>query len=183
MEEVYDFLKRCGIFYIATIDGDKPRVRPFGVVNIYEKKLYIQTGKIKRVSKQIQINPNIEICGYIDNKWLRVEAKAIRDDRREAKKSILDANSGLAWIRSATLLIIGWIVSKSFWITGNNASQILAAVSEKVFFNSANLSAIVWAGSQNSSNAFLHSTRVAFTKAWVFSAFVSSFEDFQSCLA
>ena len=95
MEEVYDFLKKCGIFYIATIDGDKPRVRPFGVVNIYEKKLYIQTGKIKRVSKQIQTNPNIEICGYIDNKWLRVEAKAIRDDRREAKKSMLDANPTL----------------------------------------------------------------------------------------
>ena len=95
MEEVYDFLKKCGIFYIATIDGDKPRVRPFGVVKKKKKKLYIQTGKIKRVSKQIQTNPNIEICGYIDNKWLRVEAKAIRDDRREAKKSMLDANPTL----------------------------------------------------------------------------------------
>ena len=95
MEEVYNFLKKCGIFYIATIDGDKPRVRPFGVVNIYEKKLYIQTGKIKNVSKQIQTNPNIEICGYIDNKWLRVEAKAIRDDKKKKKKSMLDANPTL----------------------------------------------------------------------------------------
>ena len=95
MKEVYEFLKKCGIFYIATIDGEKPRVRPFGVVNIYEGKLYIQTGKIKNVSKQIQKNPNIEICGFLDNKWLRVEAKAIRDDRIEAKKSMLDANPTL----------------------------------------------------------------------------------------
>ena len=95
MEEVYNFLKKCGIFYIATIDGDKPRVRPFGVVNIYEKKLYIQTGKIKNVSKQIQTNPNIEICGNIDNKWLRDKAKAIRDDKKKKKKSMLDANPTL----------------------------------------------------------------------------------------
>ena len=61
MKEVYEFLKEAGTFYIATIDGDKPRVRPFGVVNIFEDKLYIQTGKRKNVSKQIEINNNVEI--------------------------------------------------------------------------------------------------------------------------
>jgi uncharacterized pyridoxamine 5'-phosphate oxidase family protein len=92
MEEVAEFLKKCGTFYIATEDGDKPRVRPFGVVNIFEDKLYIQTGKVKNVSKQIEANPNVEICSFLDGKWLRLEGKVIRDDRREAKKSMLDAN-------------------------------------------------------------------------------------------
>ena len=92
MEEVYNFLKQCGTFYIATEDGNKPKVRPFGVVNIFEGKLYIQTGKIKNVSKQMQTNPNVEICGYLDGKWVRIEAKVVRDDRREAKASMLDAN-------------------------------------------------------------------------------------------
>ena len=92
MKEVYEFLKECGCFFIATIDKDKPRVRPFGVVNIFEDKLYVQTGKSKNVSKQIEINPNVEICGFKDNKWVRLEGKLVRDDRREAKKSMLDAN-------------------------------------------------------------------------------------------
>ncbi len=92
MEEVFEFLKKCGTFYIATEDGNQPRVRPFGVVNIFEGKLYIQTGKSKNVSKQMQINPNIEICGFIEGKWIRLEGRVIRDDRREAKESMLDAN-------------------------------------------------------------------------------------------
>ena len=92
MKEVYEFLKSVGTFYIATIDGDKPRVRPFGVVNIFEGKLYIQTGKSKNVSKQMQINPNVEICSFLDGKWIRLEGKVVRDDRREAKVSMLDAN-------------------------------------------------------------------------------------------
>lgn len=92
MEEVFDFLKKCGTFYIATEEGDQPRVRPFGVVNIFEGKLYIQTGKSKHVSKQMQINPNVEICGFLDGKWVRLEGKVVRDDRREAKASLLDAN-------------------------------------------------------------------------------------------
>ena len=92
MEEVFEFLKKCGTFYIATEEGDKPKVRPFGVVNIFEGKLYIQTGKVKDVSKQMQINPNVEICGFMDGKWVRISGRVIRDDRREAKKSMLDAN-------------------------------------------------------------------------------------------
>ena len=101
MEEVYEFLKKCGTFYIATIDNDQPRVRPFGALNIYEDQLYIQTGKSKNVSKQIQKNPKIEICGFVDGKWVRVEGKAIRDDRRKAKASMLDANPVLKNMYSA----------------------------------------------------------------------------------
>jgi uncharacterized pyridoxamine 5'-phosphate oxidase family protein len=92
MEEVYEFLKKCETFYIATMDGDQPRVRPFGVVNIFEGKLYIQTGKSKNVSKQMQINPKVEISAFMDGTWIRLEGTVVRDDRREAKASMLDAN-------------------------------------------------------------------------------------------
>ena len=101
MNEVYEFLKKCGTFYIATEEGDQPRVRPFGVVNIFEDKLYIQTGKSKNVSKQMQINPNVEICAFMDGKWLRLAGKVVRDDRREAKASMLDANPVLKNMYSA----------------------------------------------------------------------------------
>ena len=101
MNEVYEFLKKCGTFYIATEEGDQPRVRPFGVVNIFEDKLYIQTGKSKNVSKQMQINPNVEICAFMDGKWLRLAGKVVRDDRREAKASMLDANPMLKNMYSA----------------------------------------------------------------------------------
>ncbi len=95
MQEVYEFLKSCGVYYLATIDGDKPRVRPFGTAEIFEDKLYIQTGKKKDVSKQIQTNPNVEICAFKDGKWIRIEGKLVRDDRVEAKKDMLDKNPNL----------------------------------------------------------------------------------------
>ena len=101
MEETYEFLKKCGTFYIATEEGNQPRVRPFGVVNIFENKLYIQTGKSKNVSKQMQINPNVEICAFMDGTWIRLEGKVVRDDRREAKQSMLDANPILKNMYSA----------------------------------------------------------------------------------
>ena len=101
MEEVYDFLKQSRVFYIATVDGNKPRVRPFGAVNIFEGKLYIQTGKIKNVSKQMQINPNIEISANTEGRWIRLEAEVVEDDRREAKVSMLEANPELKAIYSA----------------------------------------------------------------------------------
>lgn len=91
MKEVYDFLKKCGTYYIATIDGDQPRVRPFGTIDLFEGKLYIQTGKVKNVSKQIQANPKIEICAVDGGEWIRVAATAVRDDRVEAKQHMLDA--------------------------------------------------------------------------------------------
>ena len=95
MKEVYEFLKDSKVFYLATIDGDKPRVRPFGALNIYNDKLYIQTGKVKNVSKQMSINPNVEICAFNNGKWIRVEAKVVSDDSKEAKISMLDANPEL----------------------------------------------------------------------------------------
>ena len=95
MEEVYEFLKKCGVFYIATIDGNKPRVRPFGALNIFEGKLYLQTGKIKNVSQQMHINPNIEITAFSEGRWIRLEAEVVEDNRREAKVSMLEANPEL----------------------------------------------------------------------------------------
>lgn len=101
MEEVYEFLKKCGTFYIATEEGDQPRVRPFGALNIFEGKLYIETAKSKEVSKQMQINPHVEICCCSGDKWIRLEGKVVRDDRYEAKQSMLDANPVLKNLYSA----------------------------------------------------------------------------------
>ncbi len=95
MEEIKEFLKKCGVYYLSTIDNGKPRVRPFGTIEIYDNHLYIQTGKSKDVSKQININPNVELCGFIDGKWIRVSGKLIIDDRIEAKKYMLDNNPSL----------------------------------------------------------------------------------------
>lgn len=90
-EDVLRFLKKAGTYYLATLDGAQPRVRPFGTINEFEGKLYIQTGKKKSVSLQIHKNPKIEICAFKDGVWLRVAADAVEDDRREARKSMLDA--------------------------------------------------------------------------------------------
>lgn len=90
MKKTYEFLKKCGTYYLATIDGDRPRVRPFGTVHIFEGKLYIQTGKVKKVSKQMHANPNIEISAFIGDKWIRLEATAVEDERLEAQQSMLD---------------------------------------------------------------------------------------------
>ena len=95
MKEVQEFLKECGVYYLSTIDGDKPRVRPFGTAEIFEDKLYIQTGKSKTVYKQIEKNNNVEICAFKDGRWLRVSGKLISDDRVEAKKDMLDKNPDL----------------------------------------------------------------------------------------
>ena len=102
IQEVYDFLKKCNPYYLATVEGDQPRVRPFGTIAIFEGKLYIQTGKSKKVSKQIKANSKIEICAYNGaDKWIRVQARAIEDDSREAKQFMLDAYPELKSIYSA----------------------------------------------------------------------------------
>ena len=101
MEEVYEFLKKCGAYYLATVEGDQPRVRPFGTVLIFENKLYIQTGKSKNVSKQMMKNPKIEICAFSGDKWIRVEALAIGDDRIEPKEKMLEAYPQLKAMYSA----------------------------------------------------------------------------------
>jgi uncharacterized pyridoxamine 5'-phosphate oxidase family protein len=102
LKEVYDFLKGCGNYYLATAEGDQPRVRPFGSLAIFEGRLYFQTGKIKDVSKQMAANPKIEICAY-DGKgsWVRIQAIAIDDPRREVKQLLIDVQPGLEKIYSA----------------------------------------------------------------------------------
>jgi uncharacterized pyridoxamine 5'-phosphate oxidase family protein len=102
LKEVYDFLKGCGNYYLATAEGDQPRVRPFGSLAIFEGRLYFQTGKIKDVSKQMAANPKIEICAY-DGKgaWVRIQAVAVDDPRREVKQLLLDVQPGLEKIYSA----------------------------------------------------------------------------------
>lgn len=95
MDKIYQFLKDAGTYYLATVEGDQPRVRPFGTIDVFEGKLYIQTGKKKDVSKQIHLNPKIEICAFKDGVWLRVAAKAAADDRIEAQQHMLDAYPSL----------------------------------------------------------------------------------------
>ena len=95
MEKVCEFLKSAGAYYLATVEGDQPRVRPFGTAHIFEGKLYIQTGKVKPVSRQLAANPKCEICSFKDGAWLRVAAELVEDDRVEAKRSMLDAYSNL----------------------------------------------------------------------------------------
>ena len=91
MKEVYDFLKKAGVYYLASAEGDQPRVRPFGTIDLFDNKLYIQTGLRKDVAKQLAKNPKAEICAFIEGKWIRVRADLILDDRREARKHMLDA--------------------------------------------------------------------------------------------
>ncbi|MCL2046483.1 MAG: pyridoxamine 5'-phosphate oxidase family protein [Oscillospiraceae bacterium] len=95
MQEVYEFLKKAGTYYLATADGDQPRVRPFGTAHIFEDKLYIQTAKSKPVAQQMAANPKVEICAMSGGAWIRIAAKAITDDRREAKESMLEAYPSL----------------------------------------------------------------------------------------
>lgn len=103
MQEVYEFLKKCGTYYLATVEADgQPRVRPFGTIDLFENKLYIQTGKVKEVSKQIAANPKVELCAFDGQKWLRVAGTLVRDDRVEAKKHMLDNYPALKKMYSAT---------------------------------------------------------------------------------
>ena len=101
MQEICEFLKKCGTYYLATVEGDQPRVRPFGTVEIFEGRLYIQTGKSKAVSRQLQANPKAELCGFADGRWLRVSGTLVRDDRVEAKRHMLDAYPSLKGMYSA----------------------------------------------------------------------------------
>ena len=95
MQEVLDFLKDCGVFYLATAEGDQPRVRPFGALAVFEGKLYTQTGKVKNVSKQLAANPKAEICAFKDGKWIRIETTLVDDPRLEAQEAMLAQNPGL----------------------------------------------------------------------------------------
>lgn len=95
MKRVYDFLKKAEVYYLATVEENQPRVRPFGTINEFEGKLYIQTGKVKPTSRQLAANPKAELCAFKDGAWIRVACELVEDDRFEAKKSMLDTYPNL----------------------------------------------------------------------------------------
>lgn len=114
IERVCEFLKEAGTYYLATVEGDQPRVRPFGTVHIFEGKLYFQTGLVKDVAKQMAANPKVEICAFHKGQWLRIAAEAVYDERIEAQTSMLDAypslqnmykagdgNTAVYWLKNA----------------------------------------------------------------------------------
>ena len=86
------FLKKCGTYFLATVEGDQPRVRPFGTAEIFEGRLYIQTGKVKDVYRQLIANPKAEISGFVDGEWIRIACELVPDERLEAKQDMLDKN-------------------------------------------------------------------------------------------
>ena len=95
MNEVCEFLKKCGTYYLATVEGDQPRVRPFGTIDVFDGNLMIQTGKVKDVSRQMKANPKVEISGMADGKWIRLTAKVVLDERVEAQEHMLQAYPSL----------------------------------------------------------------------------------------
>ena len=118
IDKVYYLLNDAQTYYLATVDGDKPRVRPFGTILLYEGKLYIQTGKVKDVSKQISENPFVEICAYMNGSWIRIAAELVEDDNRDVKVAMLekmpslkamysadDENTQVFWMKDATATI------------------------------------------------------------------------------
>ena len=95
MNEVYEFLKKCGVYYLATVEGDQPRVRPFGTIDLFEGKLYIQTGRVKPVADQMKRNAKVELSGMNNGEWIRVAAEAVLDERVEAQEHMLAAYPSL----------------------------------------------------------------------------------------
>ena len=95
MKEVYEFLKSAQTYYLATVEGNQPRVRPFGTVDLFEDKIYIQTGLVKEVAKQMNANPKVELSAMYEGRWIRVAAEAVLDERIEAQKHMLDAYPNL----------------------------------------------------------------------------------------
>ena len=101
IERVYQFLDEAQTYYLATVEGDQPRVRAFGTILLCDGKLYIQTGKVKPVSKQIAANPKVEICAFKDGKWLRVAGELVNDDNHDIKVAMLDKMPDLKAMYSA----------------------------------------------------------------------------------
>ncbi|MBO5241043.1 MAG: pyridoxamine 5'-phosphate oxidase family protein [Lachnospiraceae bacterium] len=95
MKEVYEFLKNAQTYYLATVEGDQPRVRPFGTVDLFEDKIYIQTGLVKEVAKQMNANPKVEISAMYEGRWIRVAAEVVPDERIEAQTHMLEAYPNL----------------------------------------------------------------------------------------
>lgn len=115
MNEIYEFLKKCGTYYLATTEGDQPRVRPFGTIDLFDGRLTIQTGKAKAVSRQLQANPRVEICAFNGSEWIRVEATVAEEPRIEAQVQMLNAYPEL----------------KAMYQAGDGNTQIFALTSGK----------------------------------------------------
>lgn len=122
MKEVYEFLKKAETYYLATVDGDQPRVRPFGTVDLFEDKIYIQTGLVKDVAKQMNTNSKVEISAMYEGRWIRLAAEAVLDERIEAQKHMLDAypnlqamyqpgdgNTAVYYLKNATAQICSFV--------------------------------------------------------------------------
>ena len=118
MERVCNFLKEAGVYYLATVEDDQPRVRPFGTIDLYEGKLYIQTGKKKPVAHQMKENPKVELSGMADGRWIRITAEAVLDESIAAQEHMLsaypslqgmyqpgDGNTEVYWLKNATAQI------------------------------------------------------------------------------
>ena len=101
IERVYQFLNEAGTYFLATVDGDQPRVRAFGTVLLCDGKIYIQTGKVKDVSKQIAANPKVEICACKGGEWLRICGELVNDDNRDVKAAMLEKMPSLKAMYSA----------------------------------------------------------------------------------
>ena len=101
VEKACRFLEEAGTYYLATAEGDQPRVRPFGTALVFEDRLYIQTGKVKDVSKQLAANPKAEICAFHNGKWIRIAGELVNDDRREPKAAMLEKMPSLKAMYSA----------------------------------------------------------------------------------
>ena len=125
MERVCKFLKDAGVYYLATVEGDQPRVRPFGTAHIFEGRLYIQTGKAKPCSRQILENPKVELCAFHNGTWVRIAGELAEDDRVEAKKSMLDAYPNLRVCTTKTTAIPRCSISKMRWQPSLLSPQLL----------------------------------------------------------
>lgn len=118
MKEVFEFLKSCGTYYIATAEGDQPRVRPFGTIDLYEGRIYFQTGLKKEIARQLLANPKLELSGMHEGRWIRVAAEAVLDERIEPQEHMLenypelramytpgDGNTAVFWLKNAVAQI------------------------------------------------------------------------------
>ena len=118
MKRVYDFLKEAKVYYLATMDGDQARVRPFGTLDLFDGKLNIMTKNGKKVSNQMKANPKVELSGMADGKWIRITAEAVLDESIAAQEHMLaaypslqgmyrpgDGNTEVYWLKNATAQI------------------------------------------------------------------------------
>lgn len=92
MKRTYDFLKKAGTFYLATVDKDQPRVRPFGAVCIAHEKLYICSNNKKECYKQMLDNNKIEISAMVGNEWIRLTGLVKNDSSKKVKSAMLNEN-------------------------------------------------------------------------------------------